>query len=67
MITPTLNIYGLFVPALLGLALAAWACLSIARIGLVRIGFYKMTAHPALTDLALYVLILTGLTALFIQ
>ena len=67
MIAPTLNIYGLFVPALLGLALAAWACLSLARIGLMRIGFYKITVHPALTDIALYVLILTGLSALFIQ
>ncbi|NIZ00461.1 DUF1656 domain-containing protein [Thalassospira lucentensis] len=63
----TLNIYGLYVPTLLVIALAAWGCLKIAHVGLARIGFYKITVHPALTDLALYVLILTGLSALFIQ
>lgn len=67
MINQTLNIYGLYVPTLLVIALAAWGCLKIARVGLARIGFYKITVHPALTDLALYVLILTGLSALFIQ
>ncbi|MBV16341.1 MAG: DUF1656 domain-containing protein [Thalassospira sp.] len=67
MINPTLNLYGLFVPAFLVMALAAWGCLKIAHVGLARIGFYKITVHPALTDLALYVLILTGLSALFIQ
>ncbi|WP_175581369.1 DUF1656 domain-containing protein [Thalassospira lucentensis] len=67
MINQTLNIYGLYVPTLLVIALAAWGCLKIAHVGLARIGFYKITVHPALTDLALYVLILTGLSALFIQ
>lgn len=67
MINQTLNIYGLYVPTLLVIALAAWGCLKIAHVGLARIGFYKITVHPALTDLALYVLILTGLSALLIQ
>jgi hypothetical protein len=49
------------------MALGAWFCLKVLHVGLARIGFYKITAHPALTDLALFVLILTALSALFVQ
>lgn len=67
MINPTFNLYGLYVPAFLVLAIAAWGCLKVTHLGLARIGFYKITVHPALTDLALYVLILTGLSAVFLK
>ena len=67
MINPTLNLYGLYVPTFLVLAIAAWGCLKVTRLCLVRTGFYKITVHPALTDLALYVLILTGLSAVFLK
>lgn len=67
MINPTFNLYGLYVPSILVLALAAWGCLKVTHFGLTRIGFYKITVHPALTDLALYVLILTGLSAVFLK
>jgi len=67
MINPTLNLYGLYVPGFLVLAIAAWGCLKVTRFGLARIGFYKITVHPALTDLALYVLILTGLSAVLLK
>lgn len=62
MIETTIDIYGIFVPALLLLALAAWLCLVLLHRGLARIGFYRAVAHPALADLALYVLILAGLS-----
>lgn len=67
MINPMIDIYGVFVPAFLMMALGGWFCLKVLRVGLARIGFYKITAHPALTDLALFVLILTALSALFVQ
>jgi hypothetical protein len=67
MINPTVDIYGVFVPAFLVMALGAWFCLKVLHVGLARIGFYKITAHPALTDLALFVLILTALSGLLVQ
>lgn len=67
MINPIFNLYGLYVPTFLVLALAAWGCLKVAHLGLARIGFYTITVHPALADLALYVLILTGLSAVFLK
>ncbi|HBN49997.1 MULTISPECIES: DUF1656 domain-containing protein [Thalassospira] len=67
MINPMIDVYGVFVPAFLIMALGAWFCLKVLHVALARIGFYKITAHPALTDLALFVLILTALSALFVQ
>ncbi|WP_339860810.1 DUF1656 domain-containing protein [Thalassospira alkalitolerans] len=67
MINPMVDIYGVFIPAFLMMALASWFCLKVLHVGFARIGFYKITAHPALTDLALFVLILTALSALFVQ
>ncbi|UKV14182.1 DUF1656 domain-containing protein [Thalassospiraceae bacterium SW-3-3] len=67
MINPMIDIYGVFVLAFLMMVLCAWFCLKVLHVGLSRIGFYKITAHPALTDLALFVLILTALSALFVQ
>ncbi|MCC9620926.1 DUF1656 domain-containing protein [Thalassospira sp. MA62] len=67
MINPTINLYGLYVPAILVLALVAWGCLKLAHKGLARIGFYKITVHPALTDLAIYMLILTGICVVFLK
>tara|TARA_R100000365_G_C2706056_1_gene42979 strand:+ start:403 stop:606 length:204 start_codon:yes stop_codon:yes gene_type:complete len=67
MINPMIDVYGVFVSAFLIMALGAWFCLKVLHVALARIGFYKITAHPALTDLALFVLILTALSALFVQ
>ncbi len=67
MINPMIDVYGVFVPAFLIMALGAWFCLKVLHVALARIGFYKITAHPALTGLALFVLILPAISALFCQ
>jgi hypothetical protein len=58
-----LTLYGLYLPWLLvlcGLGLAlSWA---LRRL-LAAIGFYRWVWHPALFDLALYALVVWGLTA----
>jgi len=57
------SLYGLYLPWLLvlcGLGLAvSWA---LRRL-LAAIGFYRWVWHPALFDLALYALVVWGLTA----
>jgi hypothetical protein len=58
------SLYGLYVPPLLLLALLA---LGIARLlgrVLARLGVYRLVWHPALFDLALFVIVL-GSLALF--
>ena len=52
------NIYGLYVPWLLPLALVAlFALLGVQRV-LARLGVYRHIWHPALFDMSLYVLLL---------
>ena len=55
-----LDIYGVFIPGLLGLMVVAWLVLVAARAVLERIGFYKLVWHRSLFNLALYVIALGG-------
>lgn len=58
------NIYGIYVPWLGVLALAALPVSWAARRLLATAGLYRWVWHPALFDLALYVLVLFGLSGL---
>lgn len=54
------NIYGIFMPWLLVLAFLTLGVSWIVRRILARIGIYRVVWHPALFDLALYVVLLYG-------
>lgn len=62
--TGDLNIFGIYIPALLGLALVAYLLNLVLRRLLAMIGFYKFVWHRALFDLALFVVLLGGLATL---
>lgn len=62
-----IDVYGLFIPPLLILAIAAWVLSGVLRRGLRAMGFYGWVWHPPLFDLALYVVLLSGLTAVTAQ
>ena len=55
------SLYGIYLPWLLVLAGVALALSWVARKALAAIGFYRLVWHPALFDLALFVVILYGL------
>jgi hypothetical protein len=57
------DIYGVYLPALLVLMLLALIASLIVRRGLAWIGFYSIVWHRGLFDLALYVVLLGGITA----
>ncbi|MDQ0453746.1 DUF1656 domain-containing protein [Rhizobium paknamense] len=59
-----IDLYGLFVPRLLLLMLAALVISILLRKGLAWIGFYRLVWHRGLFDIALYTLLLGGLSAL---
>lgn len=59
-----IDLYGIYLPALL-----AWAALALPAFALLRAllrgaGLYRLVWHPPLFDLALYVLTLGGVAAL---
>jgi len=56
-----ISLYGLFVPPLLLLALAALVVSRLLNLVLARTGFYKLVWHPALFDLSLFVIVLGAL------
>ena len=59
--TGDFSLFGVFVPKILVLALLAYGLnLGLKRI-LASTGFYRLVWHPALFDLALFVLVLSGL------
>ena len=58
------SLYGLYVPPLLLLALAALVVSRLLTLALGKAGFYKLVWHPALFDVALFVIVLGGLTYL---
>ncbi|WP_082109034.1 DUF1656 domain-containing protein [Azospirillum thiophilum] len=62
-----IDIYGLFLPPLLIMAVLAWALSALLRRGLRATGAYGLIWHPPLFDFALYVLVLSGLAALWSQ
>lgn len=58
------NLYGVFVPTLLALMTLAYLLKSAVGALLTRVGAYRYIWHPALFNLALYVLLLGGLFSL---
>ncbi len=55
-----LNLYGVFLPALLVWALVAVLGTVALRAVLQRLGFYRLVWHPALFDAALFIVLLGG-------
>ena len=56
------SIYGLYVPPLLLLTLAALAVARLFSLVLAKTGFYRLVWHPALFDFSLFVIVLGALT-----
>jgi hypothetical protein len=56
-----ISLYGLYLPPLLLLALAALAVSRLLNLVLARTGFYRLVWHPALFDLSLFVIVLGAL------
>ncbi|UXH77365.1 DUF1656 domain-containing protein [Roseateles amylovorans] len=62
--TGAVDFFGLYLPWLMPLAGAALLALGLVRRVLAWGGAYRWIWHPALFDLALYVLLLWGMSAL---
>lgn len=58
------SFYGVFIPTLFGLMLLAYVLNSGVSLLLQRTGAYRHIWHPALFNLAVYVLVLGGLFTL---
>jgi hypothetical protein len=58
------NLFGVFVPRILILALVAYVLNLVLRRVLARLGVYRLVWHPGLFDLALFVLVLGGMAQL---
>jgi hypothetical protein len=56
------SLYGLYFPPLLLLTLAALVVSNLLGRALARLGLYRFVWHPALFDLALFVIVLGGLS-----
>ena len=56
------SIYGLYVPPLLLLTLAALVVSRLINLVLAKTGFYRVVWHPALFDFSLFVIVLGALT-----
>lgn len=52
------SLYGLYLPPLLLLTLAALLISRVLNLALARTGFYRMVWHPALFDFSLFVIVL---------
>lgn len=59
-----LNVYGVLVPSLMVWTAIAVAVTAVLRAGLRWVGLYRLVWHPALFDLALFVVILGGVITL---
>jgi hypothetical protein len=53
-----IDIFGVFVPAILVLMLIAYLINQVIRTLLARIGFYRLVWHRSIFDLGIYVLVL---------
>lgn len=62
--TGEIDLFGVFVPTLLVWALLALAISSLLRRILAAAGAYRLVWHPALFDLALFVIIWAALPSL---
>ncbi|MET0208543.1 MAG: DUF1656 domain-containing protein [Oxalobacteraceae bacterium] len=56
------SIYGLYLPPLLLLTLAALVVSRLFKVVLAWTGFYRVVWHPALFDFSLFVIVLGALT-----
>ena len=63
--SPEINIYGLYVPSFLLLTLLALAGSRALAWGFGRVGLYRIVWHPALFDVAVFVILLGGLNSVF--
>ena len=59
--TGDFSLFGVFVPKILVLAIIAYGVNLMLKRALASAGFYRIVWHPALFDLALFVLVLSGL------
>ena len=60
-----ISLYGVYFPALFALSLVAFAVLWVVRRLFAQIGLYRLVWHPALFDLALFVVLLYAVSTLF--
>lgn len=60
-----ISFYGVYVPVLLLAALVALALSRALGFVLARIGFYRLVWHPALFDVALFILVLGAVNSVF--
>ena len=58
------SLYGVFVPTLLALMTLAYLLNSVLGLVLSRLGAYRHIWHPALFNLATYIVVLGGLFSL---
>jgi hypothetical protein len=58
------SFYGLFLPPLLLLSLAALVVTRLLKMVLARTRFYRVVWHPALFDFSLFIVVLGALTFL---
>ncbi|PRH84444.1 DUF1656 domain-containing protein [Labrys okinawensis] len=60
-----IDIFGVYVPSLMILALLAVITNLLLRSVLARVGVYRLVWHRSLFDLALFVIVLSGLFSIF--
>ena len=60
-----LDLYGVFIPTLLLIIIGCYIVFRLAHYALARVGFYRLVWHPALFDVALYVVLLGASVHLF--
>jgi len=58
------NIYGVYLPWLLVLALLAFGASRLLAYLLAQLGFYRLVWHPALFNAALFIIVLGGIASL---
>ncbi|MGN6479058.1 DUF1656 domain-containing protein [Luteibacter sp.] len=58
------SLYGVYIPTLLAVLVAAYVVKSLVRLVLGKTHFYAWVWHPALFNLAIYVLAVAGVLAL---
>ncbi|KOF51966.1 MULTISPECIES: DUF1656 domain-containing protein [unclassified Achromobacter] len=56
------NLYGIYFPWLLVLGVITLGVSWVVRRAMARAGLYRLVWHPALFDLALYLVLLYGMT-----
>ena len=61
---PVLDLYGVYLPTLTGLALAAYLLNTVLKRVMLRVNFYRLVWHPPLFNTATYLIILWALSAL---